>query len=104
MDSAPKNVLGAADYSVRMEESPGNICLPQARSTNSPTQLPFIPKTGQRSVPEALLISAEMVEGLIFLDLLIQPVSLAFRGESGQEVLNEPREACVICTAGGSNF
>lgn len=25
-------------------ESSGSICLPQARSTNSPTQLPFIPR------------------------------------------------------------
>lgn len=83
----------AADYSVRIWESSGSICLPQARSTNSSTQLPFIPRQVRGQFLKHCWTQQRWCTGLIFLDLLIQPVSLAFRGESGQEALNEPREA-----------
>lgn len=75
-------------------ESSGSICLPQARSTNSPTQLPFIPRQVRGQFLKHCWTQQRWCTGLIFLDLLIQPVSLAFRGgESGQEALNEPSEA-----------
>ena len=76
-------------------ESPGRICLPGARSIHSQTQLPFIPRQVRGQFLKHCWSQQRWCAGLIFLDLLIQPVSLAFRGESGQEALNDPKGTLV---------
>lgn len=85
-------------------ESPESVCLPQARSTNSQTQLPFIPRQVRGRFLKHCWSQQRWCVGLIFLDLLIQPVSLAFRGESGQEALNEPSRALCCLYRWGFEF